>query len=358
MKILEVINALKYRGGAEVFVASLCEQMSSIEGVDVTVVALFEKVDISFKKMFSEYGIPLLTCKKNKGMDWSASKMLKSIVKEYKPDIIHLHLSCLPTYYMAFGTKKYSWELVETFHTIPGQKIGFLQSLLRKVFIRKKRLSFVGISDSISKQAKSLYKNIKCDTISNGVALCDCPRHNHLYNFIIVASMTEVKNHMLLFEALKEVKKVFADVSLLCCGGGSLLPEYKQYIADNDLISNVTFTGQVYNVEDYLIKADCFVLSSIREGNPISILEAMSCGLPVIAPSVGGIPDIVKDGRNGFLYTANDKAKLIELLLFSLNNKQLMNNIGDNNFRDVKKYSINNTADQYINLFNSILKTK
>ena len=358
MKIVEVINELQRRGGAEVFLASLSVELHSNPACELYVISLFDDIDISFKQAFEKNGITYFTCNKKKGIDLSAAKKFKKLINEIKPDIIHFHLSCLPTYYLAFGCKKRKWLLFETFHSIPGANVGKVKTLLRKKYIKKNLLTFVGISNEISNMAKRLYPNIKCHTIYNGtdVNVSSLANITKKYDFIIVASLTEVKNHMLLFESLKDILSINSRVKLLCVGDGPLKEQYRDFVENNNLKNNIFFTGPVSSVRDYLFQSDCFVLSSVREGNPMSILEAMSCGLAIIAPRVGGIPDVVIDGANGYLYERGSKEQLAKLLDYALKNKTEMEKIGQYNINYVKKFSLENCANGYIKLFSDELE--
>ena len=205
MKIVEIINGLQKRGGAEVFLASLSTQLQANPDCKVFVISLFGGVDESFKMSLNEKGVVLLTCNKKQGIDFKAARTFKRMILDINPDIIHFHLSCLPVYYLAFGLRKRKWLVFETFHSIPGANVGKLKTLLRKTYIKKGLLTFIGISNEITIMAKKLYPEINCFTISNGVSLNETPKlkADKKYDFIIVASLIDVKNHSLLFEAMK-----------------------------------------------------------------------------------------------------------------------------------------------------------
>ena len=87
--------------------------------------------------------------------------------------------------------------------------------------------------------------------------------------------------------------------------------ELRTFVRTHDLEQRVTFTGAVRNVEDYLQASDLFVFPSESEALGISLIEAMACGLPVVATRTGGIPDVVDDGVNGCLIEVGDEEAFI-----------------------------------------------
>ena len=97
----------------------------------------------------------------------------------------------------------------------------------------------------------------------------------------------------------------------------------------------IKFLGEKNNVNDYLLCSDAFCLSSIYEGLPISLLEALSCGITPICTPVGGVPDVIKDGENGYLskgFETNDYCKAIRKFIEKPINKNLLVNFYKKNY--------------------------
>lgn len=351
MRIVEVINGLQQRGGAEVFAVGLSRNLAKIESNEVYLISLFDGVHPSFLKDLENTRIKIFACHKKKGIDFKAAAVFKKIIKEIHPDIIHMHLSCLSLYFLAFGVRKRSWKLFQTFHSLPGSTSTGLNESIRKIFIGRKAITFVGISEKITNLAVDKYKGIECETIENGIEL---KTSNHdgddkIYDLVIVASFTPPKNHMLLLDAIRIVDDS-SPVSLVCVGDGPLKNDFCNSIPES-MKGRIDVVGRTNDVYKYLLASRVFVLSSIREGNPISILEAMDCGLPIIAPKIGGIPDVVKDKINGFLYGPGNKEELAESILFFKNNPELIDEIGKRNSEYVKKFSMDICAARYYHLF-------
>jgi glycosyltransferase involved in cell wall biosynthesis len=101
---------------------------------------------------------------------------------------------------------------------------------------------------------------------------------------------------------------------LTVLGDGPLRPALEEQVAELGLAGDVVLAGEAADVRPYLDRADLFVLSSTSEGMPISVLEAMAAGLPVVASAVGGLHEIVVDGATGFLVPPSQPQALADAL--------------------------------------------
>lgn len=142
------------------------------------------------------------------------------------------------------------------------------------------------------------------------------------------------------------------DVQFLLVGGGDDEAMLKAAAAG---LPNVEFTGFVDNVGDYLAALDVFVLPSNREGIGSILLDAMERGLPVIASRVGGVPDIVHHGANGFLIDAGDVAALRETLLVLRGDPVLRRTLGERGREFAKGYTGDVMWRKYLALYEKLL---
>ncbi|MCQ2802761.1 MAG: glycosyltransferase family 4 protein [Bacilli bacterium] len=348
MKIIEVINSINYRGGAQTLLDGLVANFKK-QNHDVLVISLYGPIDKSFEHL------NIICCNKKSRFDFKSARRFRKIVKEFNPDVIHFHLSCLATYFFAFGFKKRNWKLFETIHTLPTVLVSKFEVFLRKIFVKINNYSLIAISSSIKKLIDdSHHKNFPC--VFNGIQLPICKyTNNKKYDFIIVAHMSEWKNHKLLFDVVGELKKEGKDLTVLCVGDGELLEQNKQYSQDSGLANLVTFVGAVNDCSLYYNESKIFILTSLFEGNPMTILEAMSFGLPIIAPRVGGIPDVVTDNVNGFVFEVNNRVELKEKMQKLISDNELYDAFSKNNLRDIQKYTIENAALEYIHIFESYI---
>ena len=355
MKIVEVINSLGSRDGAEVFFQQLCEELSLDSNVDLKIVCLWDQIDKKISEDFKNKGIEIVFCHKKNKVDFKAAKRLKKLICDFSPDIIHTHLSVLPTYALAFGFKKTKWLLFHTVHNIAQKETTLYGKIIAKMFLKKHLLNMIGISDAISKTIIDVYGCDDVYTIYNGVKL-----HRQLtekkkkYDLICVARFSQQKNHKMLFDACETIyKKNNKSISLICLGKGELFDYYAEYVKGLECAKNIILAGAVTNVYDYLSESKYFILTSTHEGNPIAILEALNCGIPIIAPAVGGIPDIVLNNQEGFLFDTDSSDQLIDILskLDDVFKSTDYDRMSKKCKARANKYSIKTCKNEYMKLF-------
>ena len=134
------------------------------------------------------------------------------------------------------------------------------------------------------------------------------PQRNVVFG--IVARLSEEKGHRYLVEAFARVYRDLPHARLLIVGDGPLLEEVRAQVAAAGLREAVVFTGLQRNVPDFLALIDVFVLSSTRESFPLAAREAMAAAKPVIAPRIGGCPEVVDDSVTGYLFEAANVEQL------------------------------------------------
>ena len=128
----------------------------------------------------------------------------------------------------------------------------------------------------------------------------------------IVAALRPEKNHALFLRAAARVRAVRPDAQFLVIGDGHLRAGLEQTAREVGLGANVKFLGTRSNIPQLLGLVDVLVLSSHMEANPVSILEGLACGKPVVATRVGSIPESVREGETGYLVPPGNEAALAE----------------------------------------------
>lgn len=179
-------------------------------------------------------------------------------------------------------------------------------------------------------------------------------------DFLIISIGRLVKRKGLEF-LLQAVAKIGnPNVRVLLVGEGPERGQLESLALGLRISPQVCFTGTVSEERKFqlLSASDVFVLCSLHEGFGIVYLEAMHCGLPVVAADEGGQTDFLEDGKNGFLVPSGDSETLSTKLLSLLQSKELRENIGVNNMECVKHFSIDATAEKYEEVLEQMVKEK
>ncbi|GAB4554281.1 MAG: glycosyltransferase [Geothermobacteraceae bacterium] len=171
----------------------------------------------------------------------------------------------------------------------------------------------------------------------------------------IVARLSPEKQHSLLLDAFQFLHKNQGDCRLVVIGDGVLRGELERLARNRGLSGRVFFLGNRSDVADLIPDLDVFVLSSRTEGISLTLLEAMSCELPVVATDVGGNPEVVVDGVTGYIVPqdAQVMADRIEDLIRNPEKRKQMGKAGRQ--RVVEHFSIQRAADQYYELYREVL---
>jgi glycosyltransferase involved in cell wall biosynthesis len=155
----------------------------------------------------------------------------------------------------------------------------------------------------------------------------------------------------LLLKAWGQLQSGYPDATLLLVGDGEESAGLKASAGPG-----VVFPGQMEDVLPYLQAADIFVLPSATEGLSNALLEAMAVGLPVVATSVGGAPDLIKDGENGWLIPADDVGALSSAINTLLIEENLRRSLGESARQIIiEQYALRVVADRLRSLYDSIL---
>lgn len=353
MRIVEVIPSLIKRAGAEVFFSHLCIEMKK-KGCQILPLCLYDdKVHGSFVKQFGVNGINLITsCNKKRGFDYHSAKEFRNKIKHLKPDVVHLHLDCIVTYFLAFGFKRQPFSIFLTVHSIASRDGNLISKYLKRKYFHKHLIRPVGISNLISRSITTFYQFNEPITIYNGTNLTETKytaRSKFDYDLIIIARFTKPKNHKMLFRCFEKLYQDNTQIKLCCIGDGPCFASIYDSISNYESFKNITFIKAVDNVTPYLKRARICCLTSFYEGNPISIIEALNCGCQILAPNVGGIPDVIQNGIHGYLFNVNDDDDFIKGF-YNLQSKDF-DQMSCTNFNHSKRFDISICADEYLTLF-------
>jgi len=245
---------------------------------------------------------------------------------------------------------------------------------LRNVILKRAN-GFISISSDITKELlNSGVNRNKVNEITNGVDVkifkkVDQNRKAFLKRkigfpnkkyFIYTGRLARGKGLEYLLNVWMVLVSEFNDIHLFLIGSGqgyslSCEDELKAFVNNNHLETSVTFTGNVRNIIEYLQAGDFYILPSQSEGLSISLIEALSCGLPCIGTSVRGILDVIEDNVNGLLVPYGDEDKLHNAMKELLTNGDKAAQLGHKGEKTVwEKFNIDQVAEQYLKFFEKL----
>ena len=362
-------------GGSERLVLNLARGLD--RSLFAPSVAWFiEKVPLA---EFQELEVPLHHIPKSRSFDLEAISRIHRIVRENRVDIINAH-HFMPFFYAYYAAKiAGKAKLVYTEHSdsdverASGLWRGVGTCLLRNCD------AAIGVSSGVSEKLRNYFRMRpeRVVTIENGVTSnqgCggreERERLRRSLGFSttdivigIVANLKRNKNHLFLLEAFKELARLRRDVQLAIVGqafpGDAEASEQaiRDYIRSEGLECAVRLMGYRRDVPDVLRALDLFCLVSHKEGLPISLIEAMAAGLPVIGTDIDGIRGVIVPDVNGLTVALGDVAGLANALGRLIADARLRRRMGEaSRLMANERYSLQRCIDETAALFRSVLR--
>ena len=280
--------------------------------------------------------------------DWLAFWKIYKIICKEKPDIIHTHTAKAGTLGRFAGILYGKAILIHTFH---GHVFhGYFGRIKTAFFICVERFlalftdKIITVSENLKKELVEKFKiapENKISVIELGFELDELfklpPRENkEVINIGIVGRLVPVKNHKMLFKVAKRVKGKGLRVKIAVIGDGEMREELEKYVIELGIEDKVEFRGWIKDLKAIYEGLDIVVLTSLNEGTPVSLIEAMAAGRPVVATNVGGVKDIVKDGNSGYLVESGNVEEFTKKLLELVRDPEKRRTFGQNGRNIVK----------------------
>lgn len=183
-------------------------------------------------------------------------------------------------------------------------------------------------------------------------------KHKYLPNQVIMLYAAEFntnKNQRLLIEAIALIKDEVPNIKLLLAGDGPLLKVCKDLALKLGVGGMVDFLGYRNDIDVFLKISDIAVASSLREGLPVNIMEAMASGLPVVATKNRGHSELVQDGKNGFIIPIVETQYFASRIRELYDSKELRRKMGIDSELKMNQYSLTRVASELISLYSLYL---
>lgn len=351
MKIIQIIPTLGV-GGAEAVCESLTKSLSLL-GHDVTVISLYSENTIITERLINN-GNKLIFLDKQTGIDIKCVRRLRRLINEIKPDVIHTHLYALK--YAVLASLGKNITIVHTVHNVALKESNKINRIVNKLIFSLNMATPVALSKEIKETVKEIYylSDDRIPIILNGIDLSLCKsKKDYLLKdpikIIHVGRFFEQKNHEYIIECAKQLSTI-KNIEISFFGDGPCIEKCIQLVKNYNLEDVILFKGVSSNIYNELNNSDIFILPSKWEGVPISIIEAMGTGLPIIASNVGGISDMIINGQQGILIDPNTN-ELTEALLRLIDDFDLRKEIGINAKKMSTEFSVQTMSQKYLKLY-------
>jgi len=293
------------------------------------------------------------------------------LARSRPPDVIHAHnLFFTSTLVAAFLRRLVKRPLVTTLHLGSLRQLGGPARLLASTYERtlgravvRSSDRIIAVSDAVARHAVTLGARPETvRAIANGVDVHQfrpaAGRENGAARIACVGRLIFNKGPQYLVEAAPAVLRTRPDAEFVFVGDGPLRPDLEERARQLGLSHRVTFLGTRPDVAAILRTCDMLVRPSLLEGMPLTVLEAMACGLPVVATPVSGTAELVRDGENGLLVRPADPTSLARAILRLLDDEPLRKAQGVRARRLVERgYSWDAVAAQTLAVYRELLPT-
>jgi len=368
--LFQIISSL-VPAGAERLVVHLVEYIDRERFAPVCI-SLTDPVGSHLEARVQQLGVPLYFLGKGDKMSFEVLRKLDALFRQYRPAVVHTHLLALNYAYPLMIRYRTPARLY-TVHNLAEKDLGLRTApIVRALAFRYRfgKVVPVAIAEEVRASIQRLYGYPDPPLIPNGIPTDEyAPNpdtraqwrqaHGIEPRATVVTHIGRFafqKNHALLVEAFAQVRSN-APLYLLLVGGGELENAVREQVAALGLESRVRFLGIRADVADILRASDAFVLSSRWEGNPMSVMEAMAAGLPVVSTAVGGVPELVREGETGLLVPSEDTGALAQAIQALVDNPARRQAMGAAARQHaIAHFDIRHTVRGYEQLYEALLR--
>jgi glycosyltransferase involved in cell wall biosynthesis len=360
MVVAHVLSSLAIGGGERVALELAGGQTSARHRV--IVVSLAPEPDGPLGAAFDERGVPVRRVAKRPGLDPTLALRLAALFRREKVRVVHTH-NRLPLVYGAAAGRLAGAVVIHTRHG-PGRGNAGQRMLWRGA--GRLLHAYVAVSPELLDLAKSLHAcaPAKLRVIENGI---DVDRFDMSPQarrsarealgipqdaFVIgaVGRLSPEKEFPWLVRTAASM--LGPGVRLLIVGGGAQEAAVRAEVTKHQVEPFVLLPGARNDVPRYIAALDLFVLSSSMEGLPLAVLEAMAAGLPVVATAVGGLPNLIDDGKTGFLVPSGDETMMRDRLRALQADPALARAVGERGRTLAReRYSRDQMVRRYLSLY-------
>lgn len=308
-------------------------------------------------------GVPVFAFHKKPGFTWSNIRAMAAELKRLRADVVHTHNSVIHHYGLLAAWRAGVRVTVNTRHGL-----GVLHSARRQDFYFGATMPWTSAVVTVSEDGREFFvrhrgvPKKKCQVIYNGVPLTRFLENpaapgalRPRLRFGTVGRMVPAKAHDVLIRAFAQVLERHPQAELHIAGSGALAQANAALVRELGLERSVHLPGVTSDPPLFLKDLDVFVLSSISEGMPIVVQEAMAAGLPVVSTRIGGVPEMAPEGAVAFYAQPGDVNSLASAMLEAADRPDLAAMGAEARRIASERFGIERTEEAYEALFRKLL---
>ncbi len=361
LRVLMITVRADFGGGPQ-HVYSLVKNL--LPGIDVFIAA---PDDYPYYERFEELiGQERVVKIPHRKVTLEAVRRVLAFIKENEIDIIHSHGKGAGMYSRVLAVLS-GRKCVHTFHGVHTGELGtagkFIYTSIEKL-LSYATDCFIGSSKSeVATAAKQFHLRESAITIiPNGVEFSDKPwnKEKALVPPIQVLTVTRydyAKNTELLLPVLLELKRLneLQHFQFVVTGEGEQKKQFQDALEENELLNHITLSGFTKEIQAVYDSCDIYISTSRWEGMPLSVIEAMGSGVPVVATNVTGNKDTVMNNQNGLLYPLENPAEAAHSLVRLKNDTALFRKLSEFAYYDTRgKFHASRMAEAVASVYTSL----
>jgi glycosyltransferase involved in cell wall biosynthesis len=338
IRVLHIVPTLS-PGGAERVAVHIATKLNG-ERYEAVMVSLGGRSECDLDRLLEEAGVEVRYLGKPPGFDYRMYPRLHRVFREYRPDLIHTHIQVLRYALPSMLLLKRA-SLVHTVHNLAEREIERRARWIHRYAFNHGVVP-VAVAQQVAVSLGRVYGITGCRVVPNGIPT-DSYAHPQTARrkwreregfrdtdvlFVCVARFSPQKNHALLLKAFAQGPASDPNAHLVLVGDGVLREQLQKQAKDLGLPGQIHFLGLRSDIADVLGAMDVFALSSDWEGNPLSVMEAMASGLPILSTAVGGVPDLFASGEQGLIVQPGDVQGFSDAMAWLLRNREARQYLG------------------------------
>jgi glycosyltransferase involved in cell wall biosynthesis len=352
--------------GAEVMAFHLLAHLNREPGVEILAVLLNAG---RLAEELANAGVPTCILDESRVSFPTIVRDAAQSVRNWAPHILHSHRykENLLAFLVSLALRDKA-VLVSTQHGMP-ELYGGRHGLLRQMKLRANNLLLVSRFDKTVAVSDDLKRSLvrdysfperRLETIRNGIVIPEPRNRTRGKLDLVIGSagrFVAVKDYPLMVEVAKEVISNNSNVRFEFAGDGPMLRDIQLLINRNGLQDRIALKGFVSDLSTFYGGLDLFLNTSMHEGIPMSVLEAMAFGVPPVVPRVGGLQEIIEDSKDGYLVGKRSPVEFADKCLALCKDETLRRSVAQAaRAKIISGFSVERMVRSYLNMYKRIVE--